>query len=184
MPDVQPHQAQATPGHQAHEALLAGVLAAAEAALPHQGLDLLVWGAARLGDQATLRHLLANGGGSSWAPSKDENEEWRGDTCLQVASRLGHEGAVKELLDSGVDVDEVQTGVGITPLIIAAEQGNEGVAERLLKAGADPNKSTTDNGITPLFIAAQEGHEGVVERLLKAGADPNKSTTNDGTTAL
>ena len=67
MPHVHPQQAEATPSQA--EALLAGVLAAANAALP-QGLDLLVWGAARLGDQATLRHLLANGGDSSWAPPK------------------------------------------------------------------------------------------------------------------
>ena len=62
MPDVRPHpQAGAATLGQA-EALLAGVLAAAKAALP-QGLDLLVWGAARVGDQATLRYLLATGGG-------------------------------------------------------------------------------------------------------------------------
>ena len=72
MPDVPPKQAEAPPGHKA-EALLAGVLAAAKAALP-QGLDLLVWGASRLGDQATLRHLLANGGGSSWAPPEDDED--------------------------------------------------------------------------------------------------------------
>ena len=185
MPDVQPHQAEATtPGHQAYEALLAGVLAAAKAALPHKGLDLLVWGAARLGDQATLRHLLDNGGGSSWAPSKDENKILWGETCLRVASRLGHEGAVKELVESGVNVDEERAGKEATPLLVAAHNGHEGVAEQLLKAGADVNKATAFCGATPLYMAAQEGHEVVVEKLLKAGADVNKATTDDGATPL
>ena len=182
-----------TPPAQA-EALLAGVLAAAKAAFPEgdgrQGLDRLVWGAARLGDQATLRYLLANGGGSSWTPPEDYDDgwgRWAGKCCLWVASRNGHEGAVKELLESGVDVDRVQGGeddevnFGFTPLCIAAEKGHEGVMEQLLKAGADVNK-TSENvmGASPLCIAAENGREGMVELLLKAGADVNnKAPAND-----
>ena len=165
------------------EALLAGVLAAAQAALP-QGLDLLVWGASRLGDQATLRYLLANGGGTSWTPSEDDELEG-GNSCLWVASAGGHEGAVRELLDSGVDVDEVRTDDGTTALFVAAQEGHEGVVEELLKAEADVNKATTDdNGATPLFIAALYGHERAVGQLLKAGADVNKATADFGATPL
>ena len=181
MPDVRPEQPGALTLGQA-EALLAGVLAAAKAALP-EGLDLLVWGAARLGDQATLRHLLATGGGSSWTPS-DDNEVWGGWTSLRVASRFGHEGAVKELLESGVDVDEERTDNGITALYLAAKNGHEGVVEQLLKAEADVNKARTDTGSTPLRIAAEQGHEGVVEQILKAEADVNKARTDTGTTPL
>ena len=136
----------------------------------------------RAGDQATLRHLLATGGGSTWTPSKDD-EQGR-ITCLQVASRFGHEGAVKELLESGVDVNEVRTDNGATALYLAALEGHEGVVEQLLKADADVNKAETDDGITPLYIAAEEGHEGVVEQLLKAEADVNKARTDNGTTPL
>ena len=71
MPNVRSQTAGASLGQT--EALLAGVLAAAKAALP-QGLDLPVWGASRLGDQATLRYLLANGGGTSWTPSEDGDD--------------------------------------------------------------------------------------------------------------
>ena len=166
------------------EALLAGVLAAAKAALP-QGLDLLVWGASRLGDQATLRYLLANGGGTSWRPSEGDDElEGGPNSCLRAASVRGHTGAVKELLESGVDVDEAQTNDGRTALFIAAQEGHEGVVEQLLKAGADVNKATTDNGTPPLCIAAGKGHEGVVEQLLKADADVNKATADVGGTPL
>ena len=166
------------------EALLAGVLAAAKAALPHQGLDLLVWGASRVGDQATLRHLLANGGGSSWTPSNDD-ARWGRDSCLRVASRFGHEGAVKELLESGVDVDEARADNEITPLYLASQEGHEGVTEQLLKAGADVDKAATAYGTTPLYIAAKNGHEGVVEQLLKAEADVDKAETAlFGTTPL
>ena len=181
MPDARPEQPGALTLGQA-EALLAGVLAAAKAALP-EGLDVLVWGAARLGDQATLRHLLATGGGYSWTPSKDD-EVWGRDTSLRVASRFGHEGAVKELLESGVDVNEVRTDTGVTALYLAAQEGHEGVVEQLLKAEVDVNKATTDDGATPLCIAAMNGHEGVVEELLKAEADVNKAMTNDGITPL
>ena len=181
MPDVSPEQSGVLTLGQA-EALLAGVLAAAKAALP-EGLDVLVWGAARVGDQATLRYLLATGGGSSWTPPKDD-EVWGRFTCLQVASRFGHEGAVKELLESGVDVDEERTDTGATPLFLAAQNGHEGVVEQLLKAEADVNKATTDYGATPLYIAAQNGHDGVVEQLLEAEADVNKATTGKGSTPL
>ena len=115
MPNVRPHP----------QALLAGVLAAAKAALQSEGLDLLVWGAARLGDQATLRYLLANGGRSSWTPPIHDKRWERRDTCLRVASRFGHEGAVKELLESGVDVDEVLADYShddaVTPFYLAAQ---------------------------------------------------------------
>ena len=109
------------------EALLPGVLAAAKAALP-KGLDLLVRGASRLGDQATLRCLLENGGGTSWTPSEDDDELEEGNSCLRVASRMGHEGAVRELLESVVDVDEVRTDYGTTALYSAVREGHEGPA--------------------------------------------------------
>ena len=185
MPDAHPHhkQAGAVRG-QATEALLAGVLAAAKAALP-EGLDLLVWGAARVGDQATLRYLLANGGGSSWTPSQG-NELWGCGTCLGVASWFGHEGAVKQLLEAGVDVDEGRADNRGTPLFLAAQEGHEGVAEQLLKAGADVNKAKIVgyDAVTPLHIAAQNGHEGVIEQLLKVGDDVNKATASYGDTPL
>ena len=53
------------------------------------------------------------------------------DTSLGVASRFGHEGAVKELLESGVDVNEVRTDNGATALYSAAQEGQEGVVEHL-----------------------------------------------------
>ena len=183
MSAVDPQQAKATPAVQA-EVLLSGILAAAKAALP-QGLDVLVWGAARLGDQATLRYLLANGGGTSWTYPMDGEDPWRGSSCLWAASLCGHEGAVKELLESGVDVDEPNTPAGSSPtLYIAARHGHEGVVEQLVKAGADVNKAESTVGSTPLYTAAAHGHMGVVEQLVKAGVDVDKARTSDGCTPL
>ena len=126
----------------ADEELLAGVLEASNSAEHPQGLDLLVWDAARLGDQTTLRHLLANRGRCSFAPSKDDDEVWGGSSCLWVASMSGHAGAVKALLASGVEVDAARReNRGLTPLYIAAKEGHEGVIGELLKAGADVNKA-------------------------------------------
>ena len=168
------------------EALLAGVLAAAKAALPNKGLDVLVWGAASLGDQATLRHLLANGGGTSWTyPMDGEETCQRGSSCLWAASSNGHREAVKELLESGANVNEANTvDDGSTPLITAALQGHEGVVEQLVNAGADVDMGTTASGVTPLHIAAYNGHEGVVELLVKGGVDVDKAKTSDGATPL
>ena len=173
----QPEQAKATPVQAADEALLAGIVASANAALGPQGLDVLVWGAASLGDQATLRYLLARGGGTSWTYPIDGDMLWRGSSCLWAASLCGHEGAVKELLESGMDVDKANTVDKSTPLIMAALQGHEGVVDQLLKAKADVNKAETKNGTTPLHNAASQGREGVVERLLKAGADADRGMT-------
>ena len=94
------------------EAILAGVLAAAKAAVPEKGLDFLVWGAAHLGDRATVVHLLANGGGTSWAPWGNDDQCHAGPCpCPTVAAASnGCKDAVKELLESqGVDADEAQT---------------------------------------------------------------------------
>ena len=179
---VQPEHAEASPVQS--EALLAGILAAAKAALP-EGLDLLVWGASRLGDQATLRHLLTNGGGTSWTHPMDGEEPCqRGSTCLWAASVSGHREAVKELLESGVDVDGANAVNGTTALFVAAFQGHEGVVEQLLEAGPDVNKACMINGATPLIMAAGKVHEGIVTKLLKAGADVNKASTDGGSTPL
>ena len=160
------------------EALLAGVLAAAKAALPW-GLDLLVWGTSRLGDQAiTLRYLLANGEGTSWTPSKDDDELEGGNSCLRVASRMGHEGAVRELFESGVDVDEVGADDRSTALHLAAWEGHKGVVEQLVKAGAGVDKARAGDGRISLYCVARAGNEGMVEQLLKAGgADVNNTST-------
>ena len=111
-------------------------------------------------------------------------EPWRESSCLWAASRSGDEGAVKELLESGMDVDEPNTLSGSSPLYIAARRGHEGVVEQLVKAGADVNKGESTVGSTPLYMAAAEGDQGVVEQLVKAGVDVDKARTSDGCTPL
>ena len=171
----------------ADAALLAGVLAAAEAALPRKGLDLLVLGASRRGDQATLQYLLANDGGATWTPSKQQVDDGPGDNgegnrpC--VSSSRGSSKTTKGLMNSGAGVDIAESGFGATPLCLAAEAGKAGVVDVLLKAGMDVN-TTTNDGATPLLLAAKEGHEYIVEQLLKAGADPDGTAMDDGTTPL
>ena len=113
-------------------------------------------------------------GGSSWTPSSDD-ECWGRDSCLRVASRFGHEKAVKELLESGLDVDEVRADNGATPLYLAALEGHEGVVEQLMKAGADVNKERTDTGTTPLWIAAKTRARGR-GRAAPEGRDGRMST--------
>ena len=140
-----------------------------------------MWGAARVGDPATLRYLLANGGGSSWTPSKDD-EVWGRDTCLGVASRFGHEGAVEELLESGVRFTW-WTRSGQTTGSDSALHGctrrtrGRGRAAPEGRGGREQGNDRTMEALRFAF-AAEEGHEGVVEQLLKAKADVNKAKTD------
>ena len=118
-------------------------------------------------------YLLANGEGTSWTM-----------TSSRGATRMGYEGAVRELFESEVDVDEAGADDRSTALHIAAWEGHKGVVEQLMKAGADVDKARAGDGCAPLYTAAEEGHEGAVEQLLKAGADVDKAPTDNGATAL
>ena len=169
-------------------ALLAGVLAAAEDALPGKGLDLLVWGAASRGDHTTLRYLLENGGNATWTPSKQAidddvlDDEAADDDllgCMRIPSFSGNMGA--GLNPSVLNSDE--TSIVTTSLSVAAAKGNAGVVDVLLKAGVDVDTIAV-YGATPLLMAAEEGHNDIVEKLLTAGADVDKASTDIGMTPL
>ena len=84
---------------------------------------------------------------------------------------MGHEamggGAVRVLLESGVDVDEVTTEDGSTArfmLSLRVKVTGAWLSMQLLsnKAGADVNKATPDRSLGALrftnYFAAQEGH--------------------------
>ena len=178
--------------HTSDASLLAGVLAAVEAALPGKGLDLLVWGAARRGDQATLRYLLADDGEATWAFSKtlsDADKPGRNgesEAYQYSDSNRCHMRAEADLLTTVADdEDKAKTSFGASPLCFAAATGDPGVVmDVLLKAGVDASGTTGDDGAIPILVAAKAGHAGIVEKLLKAGADADKAAIDDGTTPL
>lgn len=114
--------------------------------------------------------------------SVDVNAQTKnGRTALTIAAGLGHDGAVKRLLESGAKVDGDSDA--FTALTQAARAGSEKTAAVLLKAGADPNRPARD-GRMPLMLAARGGFDEVVRVLIENGADVNGRNTEDGSTAL
>ncbi len=163
--------------------------------------------AARLGDEAVVRELLAAG--------EDPNQanEYGYSSLLGACDALTP-GIVEQLLDAGANVEAA--AFGFTPLMSAAGGGNLEICRMLLAAGADararsdpPVPDTAldcaargghaevvrwllelgvkaddggDDELTPLMQAAELGHHDVVKVLLEEGADPFRAY--DGSTSL
>jgi hypothetical protein len=107
-------------------------------------------------------------------PKNDNNidDENDGKPLLHVSVETGHEGVVRILIDSGVNVNERDRYEGNTALHIAVWQKNEAVLRLLVESGADVN--ATDNlGRTPLHQAVATGFEAGLRLLLAHGADIN-----------
>jgi len=73
-----------------------------------------------------------------------------GLTPLLFAARQGHTEAVKALVASGADVNQVSAGDQTSPLLIATINGHFDLAKWLLDQGADPNAASF-GGATPLY---------------------------------
>ena len=100
----------------------------------------------------------------------------RGNVAIAWASRRGHEGVVRVLLEwSYVNSNTPGYDYGSAPLLWAAENGHEGVVRILLeRSDVNPDKPDSRHR-TPLSWASRNGHEGVVKLLLERGdVNPNK----------
>jgi uncharacterized protein len=88
------------------------------------------------------------------------------NTALIEAVRSGQVSGVKELIDSGADVNQAGEQ-GWTPLNWAAGKGNVEIATLLVENGADVFKTGRDQR-TPYMIALAAGHADVVRFLRQA----------------
>merc|ERR1712227_818944 len=81
----------------------------------------------------------------------------KGETPLFVASYLGNDAVVRELLSNNqTDPNQARTSDGTTPLFIASENGYlEVVRELLADKRVDPNQARTYYGDSPFLIACE-----------------------------
>ncbi|MDP2815339.1 MAG: ankyrin repeat domain-containing protein [Rectinemataceae bacterium] len=105
-------------------------------------------------------------------------------TPLMQAVEKGDINTVKQLLDKGVDLNEIgyadrditireitiNKNITMTALAFAAWKGHTNVVKLLLDKGADIN-AVDDHGYTPLRSAIYKGHTDIVKMLLDKGAD-------------
>jgi hypothetical protein len=120
--------------------------------------------AAKAGDAATLKKLLAAPGADR--PSPDARDA-KGITALGTAVGFNRLDCVAALLDGGAAVDGTD-GRGNTPLHYAAGYGRLDALKALLAAGADP-AATNEAGQTPADAARANGERKAV-KLLEARA--------------
>lgn len=107
---------------------LALLLAVAAVAQTNQSLNDQLWEAARTGDAAAVRELIAKGA--------DVNAKFRyGQTPLFKAAERGHTEVVKLLLEKGADVNVRDTFYQATALTWAADKGHIEIVKALLDKG-------------------------------------------------
>lgn len=99
------------------------------------------------------------------------------------AAQRGDLDAVRQLLQSGADVNEAHAD-GMSALHWAAERGDHQMIEVLLTAGAESQAATRIGEYTPLHIASRNGHLDAVRTLVTGGADVMARTDPSGSTPL
>ncbi len=108
--------------------------------------------------------------------SGDDDYSPYGEMLVKLAEK-GEIERLRQLFESGVDVDTVSVGDG-TALIGASRAGRLETVEFLLEQNADPNVVSLGDG-SPLIAAAEGGHAAVVNRLLDAGANIDEIVPGD-----
>jgi ankyrin repeat protein len=89
------------------------------------------------------------------------------------AARFGNAPAVRALLKSGVDVNDIVDEAGRAALAIAAAYDQIAAINALVDAGADLNAQSEQSGVSPMCSAAESGRTAAVMALIRAGADMN-----------
>ncbi|KAG9344668.1 hypothetical protein JZ751_010354 [Albula glossodonta] len=109
-----------------------------------------------------------------------EIQNWRGQTCLHIATQRRNLRMVKLLLKKGANLN-VQDGTsGKTPLHMAVELHDMDLVKFLLNKGANVD-ATMFNGCTPLHLAVGRQDVAVALLLCQSGADQMLKNMEDET---
>lgn len=105
-----------------------------------------------------------------------------GGNALHRAVHFGEADKIKELMQSGLDV-EARNGRGFTPLHEAIWDGKQEIVKRLLEGGANVNAPINARSLdwAPLHEAARFGFNSIIDMLLEKGADINSLNTKGKT---
>ncbi|XP_076730846.1 uncharacterized protein ankrd50l isoform X2 [Maylandia zebra] len=114
-----------------------------------------------------------------------------GKEGIDVQQTLERETYIKDLLASGMSVNQPGSTDGQTLLASAAHEGSANLAKLLLSHGSDPLISD-HQGQTPLTLASRQGHVKVLSELLEWAKSQDQKTAvqmmehvdNEGWTAL
>lgn len=87
-----------------------------------------------------------------------------------TAARAGDLATVKQLVESGVEVDST-TAYGASPLTYACDKGQLEVVRYLVEQGADINRQDTFYNAQPIIWATMNGHTDVITFLIEQGAE-------------
>ncbi len=132
--------------------------------------------AARVGDLAGVRALLAEGEDANAAHGD-------GMSALHWAAQRGDVELVRTLTLAGATVDALTRIGQYTPLHVASEAGQDEVVDQLLAAGADA-MARTGTGATALHLAAGAGNVPSITALLDYGAEVDARENTWGQTPL
>jgi ankyrin repeat protein len=127
-------------------------------------MDAGMMEAARRGDTAELRRLLAAGADISARDGANR-------TALHHATEADHVEAALALIEGGADVNASDgRSIDHTPFLMAGARGQVAILRAMLANGADL-ASTNGYGGTALIPACERGHVEAVRLLIEAGID-------------
>jgi len=112
------------------------------------------WQAARDGDVATVRKMLAAG--------MDVNAKTQFEcTALIFAANANRAGVIRVLVEAGADLDAKDNSYGFTAMQMASWLGHTEAVQALLDGGVGP-----DDAIGAFFAAATNGHAETVKAIV------------------
>lgn len=132
------------------------------------GLTALHWAA--LNDQLDIAQILLYAGVTVKPVTRVG-----GYTPLHLASRAGHSGIVRALLEAGAKPDAFTT-TGVTALHFAAEADDAEAVNALIEHGADVDARDSFSSRTPLMFASVRNAVASVQALVAGGADLSATT--------